>query len=132
MAASQENNNGTTTTTFTLSFGGIEFCLSPSSSSFGSHRPSNYDDDSVDDDAGGRAGVMMMSVAKIRDGDLIRLDAVAGTLAALVEAAAWAARPVAEIDAAQAEDNAHDLGRELFGGMRRTVRSAEEGAITWL
>ena len=71
-------------------------------------------------------------LGKVRDGDLIRLDAVAGTLAALVEAAAWAARPVAEIDAAQAEDNAHDLGRELFGGMRRTVRSAEEGAITWL
>ena len=71
-------------------------------------------------------------LGKVRDGDLIRLDAVAGTLTALVEAAAWAARPVAEIDAAQAEDNAHDLGRELFGGMRRTVRSAEEGAITWL
>ena len=30
-----------------------------------------------------------------------------------------------------AEDNAHGLGRELFGGMRRTVRSAEEGAVTW-
>jgi phosphogluconate dehydratase len=71
-------------------------------------------------------------LGKVRDGDLIRMDAVAGTLTALVEAAEWAARPVAEIDAAQAEDNAHDLGRELFGGMRRTVRSAEEGAITWL
>jgi phosphogluconate dehydratase len=35
-------------------------------------------------------------------------------------------------DAAQAETNAHDLGRELFAGMRRNVRSAEEGAITWL
>jgi phosphogluconate dehydratase len=71
-------------------------------------------------------------LARVRDGDLIRLDAVAGTLVALVDAAEWAARIPAELDAAQADDNAHGLGRELFGGMRRTVRSAEEGAITWL
>ena len=71
-------------------------------------------------------------LGKVRDGDLIRLDATAGTLTALVDAAEWAARPVATLRAEQAEDNAHDLGRELFGGMRRTVRCAEEGAITWL
>ena len=71
-------------------------------------------------------------LGKVRDGDLIRLDAAAGTLTALVDAAEWAARPVATLRAEQAEDNAHGLGRELFGGMRRTVRSAEEGAITWL
>jgi len=68
----------------------------------------------------------------VRDGDLIRLDAVAGTLSAMVDQAEWAARTPAVIDPARAEGNAHDLGRELFGGMRRTVRSAEEGAITWL
>ncbi len=71
-------------------------------------------------------------LAKVRDGDLIRLDAVAGTLAALVDAAEWAARNNATLSAEQAEEHAFDLGRELFGGMRRTVRSAEEGAITWL
>jgi len=71
-------------------------------------------------------------LAKVRDGDLLRLDAVAGTLTALVDEAAWAARPLATLDPAQAEDNAFGLGRELFGGLRRTVRSAEEGAITWL
>ena len=71
-------------------------------------------------------------LGKVRDGDLIRLDAAAGTLTALVDAAEWAARPVATLRAEQAEDNAHGLGRELFGGMRRTVRGAEEGAITWL
>ena len=71
-------------------------------------------------------------LGKVRDGDLIRLDAAAGTLTALVDAAEWAARPVATLHAEQAEDNAHGLGRELFGGMRRTVRGAEEGAITWL
>ena len=71
-------------------------------------------------------------IGRVRDGDLIRLDADAGTLNALVDPAEWAARPHAVIDAAQAEANTHDLGRDLFGGMRRTVRSAEEGAITWL
>jgi phosphogluconate dehydratase len=71
-------------------------------------------------------------LARLRDGDVIRLDANAGTLAALVDPAEWAARPLALLDDEQADDNAHGLGRELFGGMRRTVRSAEEGAITWL
>jgi phosphogluconate dehydratase len=71
------------------------------------------------------------AIAKVQDGDLIRLDAVAGTLEVLVPAADWAARPLATLRPEQAEINAHDLGRELFGGMRRNVLSAEEGAITW-
>jgi phosphogluconate dehydratase len=36
------------------------------------------------------------------------------------------------LDDAQLDINGHGLGRELFGGMRRTVRTAEEGAVTWL
>jgi len=71
-------------------------------------------------------------LAKVRDGDLLRLDAVAGTLAALVDAATWASRTTATIGDAQRAANGHDLGRELFAGMRRNVRSAEEGAVTWL
>jgi len=71
-------------------------------------------------------------LAKVRSGDLIRLDAVAGTLDARVDHAIWAARENATLDDAQRDVNAHSLGRELFGGMRRTVLSAEEGAITWL
>jgi phosphogluconate dehydratase len=71
-------------------------------------------------------------LAKVRDGDVIRLDAAAGTLVALVDETTWAARDVATINPAQADINAHGLGRELFGGMRRNVRSAEEGAVTWL
>jgi phosphogluconate dehydratase len=71
-------------------------------------------------------------LAKVMDGDLIRLDAVQGTLDALVSEATWDARSNAHITAAHAEDNAHGLGRELFGGMRRNVTSAEEGACTWL
>jgi phosphogluconate dehydratase len=71
-------------------------------------------------------------LGKVRDGDLIRLDARAGTLEALVPPDEWAAREATPLSQAQAEDNAHGLGRELFGGMRRTVRSAEEGAVTWI
>ncbi len=71
-------------------------------------------------------------LGKVRDGDLIRLDADAGTLQALVPAAEWEARTPATITPAQAEANGHDLGRELFAGMRRNVKSAEEGAITWM
>ena len=71
-------------------------------------------------------------LGKVRDGDLIRLDAEAGTLQALVPVAVWAAREQAVITPEQAEINGHDLGRELFAGLRRNVRSAEEGAISWL
>ena len=71
-------------------------------------------------------------LAKVRDGDLIRVDAVAGTLDALVDTMTWAAREPATIGDAQAEAHAHDLGRELFAGMRKNVTSAEEGACTWL
>jgi phosphogluconate dehydratase len=71
-------------------------------------------------------------LARVRDGDVIRLDAVSGTLDALVNEATWAAREAVHIDAAQARDNAHGIGRELFGGLRKNVTSAEEGACTWL
>ena len=71
-------------------------------------------------------------LARLRDGDMVRLDAAAGVLQALVPEAEWAARESATIDAAQAEVNRHDLGRELFAGLRRNVKSAEQGAITWM
>ena len=71
-------------------------------------------------------------LSRVRSGDIIRLDASAGTLQALVDPAEWDAREPATISPAQAADNGHDLGRELFAGMRRNVLSAEEGAISWL
>ena len=71
-------------------------------------------------------------LAKVRDGDLIRLDAAAGTLEALVPSDEWAARENATRSEAMGSDHAHGLGRELFAGMRRNVTSAEEGACTWL
>ena len=42
------------------------------------------------------------------------------------------ARPLATRESELTEVHAHDLGRELFAGMRRNVSSAEEGAITWM
>jgi phosphogluconate dehydratase len=71
-------------------------------------------------------------LGKVRTGDVIRLDAVAGTLDALVDAAEWAKREVAQLSDEQRDINSHGLGRELFGGMRRNVLTAEEGAVTWL
>ena len=72
------------------------------------------------------------AIAKIRDGDIIRLNAAVGTLNALVDEDTWAEREVVELSDTKRHHNAHGIGRELFGGMRRNVLSAEEGAITWL
>ena len=71
-------------------------------------------------------------LAKVRDGDIIRLNATVGMVNVLVDEDEWAEREVAELSDTKRHQNAHDLGRELFGGMRRNVLSAEEGAITWL
>jgi phosphogluconate dehydratase len=71
-------------------------------------------------------------LARVRDGDVIRLDAPAGTLEARVDAAEWAARTPATRSDAAAEEHEHGLGRELFANMRRHAKTAEEGATTWL
>jgi len=71
-------------------------------------------------------------LAKVRDGDLIRLDAVAGTLAVLLPEDEWAARETATLPEAQRIADGHGLGRELFAGMRRNALTAEEGACSWL
>jgi len=71
-------------------------------------------------------------LAKVRDGDLLRVDARRGRLEALVPEAEWATREPAVRSDDAAHDSARGLGRELFAGMRRNVTSAEEGAVTWL
>ncbi len=71
-------------------------------------------------------------LARLQDGDVVRLDAVTGELSARVSTEVWEARALATLDPAQAADSATGLGRNLFGGFRRNVRSAEEGAVTWL
>ena len=72
------------------------------------------------------------AIGKIRDGDIIRLNATVGTLNALVDEDTWAERVAVALSDAKRHHNSHGIGRELFGGMRRNVLSAEEGAITWL
>ena len=71
-------------------------------------------------------------LGKVRTGDVIRLDAVAGTLAVLVPDDEWAERETATLPEAKRIADGHGLGRELFGGMRRNVTTAEEGAVTWM
>jgi phosphogluconate dehydratase len=71
-------------------------------------------------------------LAKLRDGDIVRVDGVKGTLQALVDEKEWAARETLKMPQALAEANAHGLGRELFAGMRHNALAAEEGACTWL
>ncbi len=71
-------------------------------------------------------------LARLRDGDLICLDAQAGTLQALVPANEWAQRDLATLPEALAQANHIGMGRELFAGFRRNATTAEEGARAWL
>lgn len=64
-------------------------------------------------------------LAKVRDGDLIRLDADSGELKLLVDETELALREPVRADLSA---NHHGMGRELFGGMRRLVSGAEQGA----
>ncbi len=71
-------------------------------------------------------------LAKVQDGDVIRLDADAGLLEAVVNTAEWQARPAAQMPDSLKVSGGMGLGRELFAGMRRNAITAEEGACTWL
>ena len=64
-------------------------------------------------------------IARLRDGDVVRLDAREGRLDALVDASAFAVRDAARPDLAANEEG---IGRELFGAFRRAVGAAETGA----
>lgn len=64
-------------------------------------------------------------IAKVRDGDILRLDAVKGTLDVLVDAAEFAARTPAVEDLSRHQ---HGMGRELFGIFRRNAVTADLGA----
>ena len=71
-------------------------------------------------------------LARVRDGDVIRLDANAGTLQVLVPDELWAAREVQDMPHALRGANGVGTGRELFASMRRNASTAEEGACSWL
>ncbi|MCG7347686.1 phosphogluconate dehydratase [Sphingomonas sp. ACRSK] len=66
-------------------------------------------------------------IGKVRDGDIVRLDAEAGVLTALVDPAEWDARELAPAPAA-----ADGTGRELFALMRHGASEAEAGASAML
>jgi phosphogluconate dehydratase len=59
---------------------------------------------------------------------MIRLDAEAGVLQALVPQAEWVARTIAVGDLSA---NQVGMGRELFAMFRKSVSAAEEGATTF-
>ncbi|MEZ6024071.1 MAG: phosphogluconate dehydratase [Hyphomonadaceae bacterium] len=63
-------------------------------------------------------------LAKVRDGDVLRVDGVEGVLD-VVSPADWRERAPAQLDLAH---NARGLGRELFGLFRANASSAEHGA----
>jgi len=65
-------------------------------------------------------------LAKVRDGDVIRLDSVAGTLDVLVPKDELDRRPAAPI----AHGRTIGMGRELFANNRARVSSAESGALS--
>ena len=64
-------------------------------------------------------------IAKLRDGDIIRLDAQAGVLEVQVDAATLAARPAIK---PEVMDTAYGVGRELFTRLREGATPADEGA----
>ena len=66
------------------------------------------------------------ALSKVRDGDLIKLDAAHGVLEAMVDEDEWGARTATEPAGTETED----CGRHLFQAMRAVVSSAETGAIS--
>ena len=64
-------------------------------------------------------------IAKLRDGDVVTIDAEASTLEVDVPEAEWSARANAPMDVS---GNQFGMGRELFAVFRAQVDSAEDGA----
>jgi phosphogluconate dehydratase len=62
-------------------------------------------------------------LAKLRDGDVVRVDATAGVLE--VRAEGFEARPLPAVDLS---GNRHGIGRELFETFRRNAGMATDGA----
>ncbi|GGY52331.1 phosphogluconate dehydratase [Pseudoduganella albidiflava] len=64
----------------------------------------------------------------VRDGDIITVDAVTGTLEANVPADVWHSRALAQADLTPSHIG---MGRELFAMFRNSVSAAEAGAATF-
>jgi phosphogluconate dehydratase len=67
-------------------------------------------------------------LARLRSGDMIRLDAERGVLEAEVEPEAWQARTLQQPDL---DAHRHGVGRELFAAFRAQALGAEQGAATF-
>jgi phosphogluconate dehydratase len=68
------------------------------------------------------------ALGRVRDGDMIRLDAEKGILQALVPVDEWDKRTNQTADLS---GNRVGMGRELFSMFRASVSAAEEGAATF-
>ncbi|WP_298224876.1 phosphogluconate dehydratase [Acidocella sp.] len=64
-------------------------------------------------------------LAKLKDGDVVRVDAPSGVINALVPQAEWETRPNAIVNLSS---NHHGSGRELFAPFRHLVSRADLGA----
>ena len=64
-------------------------------------------------------------ISKVREGDMVRVDARSGTLEVLVDATEFDAREPAEADISEYETG---MGRELFGRFRALAATADQGA----
>jgi phosphogluconate dehydratase len=64
-------------------------------------------------------------IARLIDGDVIRIDATNGTMEVLVETKEFAARPLASKNMS---DNEQGTGRELFAAFRHLAGRADQGA----
>jgi len=69
------------------------------------------------------------ALARVRDGDLLRLDCEAGLLEACVPEEVWQSREPVRPSSAH---SAFGTGRELFAAFRRNAGDAEAGAISLL
>ncbi|HEY4555660.1 MAG TPA: phosphogluconate dehydratase, partial [Lysobacter sp.] len=67
------------------------------------------------------------AIGRLRSGDTVCIDAEAGTMDALVDAAVWQAR---ESLAPGVQARQFGMGRELFGLMRARAGTAEQGACS--
>ena len=66
-------------------------------------------------------------LAKVRDGDMVRLNAKTGELQVLVSDAEWVGRELVKVG----EVSHQGMGRELFAMMRQVVNGAEQGATVF-
>ncbi|CDS54245.1 Phosphogluconate dehydratase [Polaromonas sp. CG9_12] len=71
-------------------------------------------------------------LARVLDGDVIRVDGLTGELQVLVDKAEWAARSVSVMPDDLRQRNGVGMGRGLFSGMRARALTAEEGAMSWM